>query len=132
MWTRKSNIPKEYQEQRDLVRWIRFNPTIKDYIIKLNNEGKRTAAQTFNLKMMGLCPGASDLFLAFPAHGKHGFFIELKRNKEYTDSDRKTATWIGQLAFIEKIKKVGYHADFCYGWEDAKIKIERYLNGQYR
>ena len=128
--TPNPEIPTEAQEQRALVRWIRFQPEIIEDIIKLNNEGKRTEAQGFNLKMLGMCVGASDLFLAYPAHGKCGLWIEMKKNKKYTKCDRETSTWIAQEKFIERRRARGYAAHMVFGWEHGKNVIEAYLEGR--
>lgn len=126
--------PSENQEQRALVQWIKLHPKLKDHVMKLNNEGQRTPGQTWNLKMMGLCIGASDLFLAYPvkrANGEwyHGLWVEMKRNKKYCPSERSTETWKMQEDFQERMKKMGYAAKFCYGCSDAIKVIERYLEG---
>lgn len=123
-------IPTENQEQRALVKWIKTHYLIRDYLIKTNNEGKRTPGQGFNLKLMGLCVGASDLFLAYPSTSKgyHGLWLEVKRNKKYTPSERRTDTWIAEEMFQERMKKVGFAAEFCYGWIHGKAIIDDYLS----
>jgi hypothetical protein len=126
--------PNENQEQRAIVKWLKLHPILKDFVIKLNNEGQRSPGQTWNLKMMGLCNGASDLFIAYPVkrtngHWYHGLWIEMKRKKKYTPSERSTDTWIAQESFQELMKSVGFQAKFCYGWEEAMQVIERYLQG---
>ena len=121
-------IATENQEQRALVKWIRTQQNIRDCVIKLNNEGKRTLAQGWNLKMMGMCPGASDLFLAYPANGYHGLWLEVKRSKQYPNSARTTEQWLAQEIFLERMKSLGYQGFFCYGWLHGKKLIEDYLS----
>jgi hypothetical protein len=123
-------IATENQEQRALVKWIRMQPRIRDYVVKLNNEGARTVAQSWNLKLMGMNPGASDLFLAYPSpNGRfHGLWLEVKRNKKYTESEMKTETWMRQAEFILRMVDVGYAGYFCFGWENGKRIIEEYLS----
>jgi len=79
---------------------------------------------------MGLRPGASDLFIYYPnkSKTKAGLWLEVKRNKKYTPSERKTETWIAQEKFIETVKTVGFEGKFCYGWIDGKEIIEAYLS----
>jgi hypothetical protein len=126
--TRKFLIPTENQEQRALVKWLSLHPILKDFYCKNNNEGKRTEGQTWNLKLMGLRPGVPDLFIYYPSpSGKHGLWLEMKRNMNYPPSARKGASWVLQDEFIERVKKVGFEASFCYGWEDGKRIIESYL-----
>jgi hypothetical protein len=125
--TKKLVIPSENQEQKALVTWLSYHPIVRDFFCKNNNEGKRTVAQGHNLKLMGLRPGVSDLFIYYPTTTYHGLFLEVKRNKKYTKSERLTDTWIAQEKFIETVKSVGYQGHWCYGWEDGKKIIEAYL-----
>lgn len=124
----KLAVPSENQEQRWLVKWMSLHPVIAEYFCKNNNEGKRTLAQGWNLKLMGLRPGVSDLFIYYPFGKFSGLWLEIKRNKAYTKSERETDTWIAQVKFQEDVKRVGYSAFFAYGWLDAKDIIERYLD----
>lgn len=129
--TTKLAIPSENHEQRALVRWMSYHPIVRDYFCKNNNEGKRTEAQGHNLKLMGLRPGVSDLFVYYPSHGLSGLWLEVKRNKKYTKSERSTSTWIAQERFIENVISVGYAGSFCYGMEDGIRIIKEYLSGSF-
>lgn len=120
--------PKEHMEQTALVAWLRCHPTLKKYFLKNDNEGKRTPAQGFQAKRMGLRPGASDLFIAWPTKTYAGLWLEMKRNKKYTPSERARPTWVAQEEFLNDMRSVGYAGYFCYGWEDGKRIIEGYLN----
>ncbi len=120
-------IPTENQEQRSLVNWLIYHPIVRDYFCKNNNEGKRSDIQGRNLKLMGLRPGVSDLLIYYPTRSYHGLFLEVKRDKKYTPSERVTETWIAQEKFLDAVKKVGYAGEFCYGWVDGKKIIENYL-----
>jgi hypothetical protein len=120
-------IPKEWQEQVALVEWLRYHPQLKKLFLKNDNEGKRTPAQGFQAKRMGLRPGASDLFIAWPTMLHPGLWLEVKRNKRYTKSEMSTPSWLAQIEFIEDMKSVGYAGEFCYGWIDGKRIIESYL-----
>lgn len=122
-------IPSENQEQRALVKWLSYHPIVRDYFCKNNNEGKRSEAQGWNLKLMGLRPGVSDLFLAYPSKSKKyaGLWLEVKKNMKYPPSAKKNKTWVQQQEWIDLMKGVGYHGDFCYGWEHGVRIIEEYL-----
>ncbi|CAB4128392.1 hypothetical protein UFOVP100_29 [uncultured Caudovirales phage] len=76
---------------------------------------------------MGLRPGVSDLLIYYPTKTYHGLFLEIKRNKKYSASERKTKTWIAQQEFISIVRSVGYCGETCYGWLDGKNIIESYL-----
>jgi hypothetical protein len=127
--TKRVAIPSENQEQRWLVKWLSSHPQIKDFFCKNNNEGKRTEVQTWNLKLMGLRPGVSDLFIPYPSQsGKYaGLWLEVKRNMNYPPSAMKSITWIQQEVWIERMKSVGFDGRFCYGWVNGKEIIEGYL-----
>lgn len=116
------------QEQKALVRWLSYHHKLKDFYCKLDNEGKRSPRLGANLKLLGLRPGASDLFIYYPVGKFCGLWLEMKRSKEYTHSERSTLTWRQQAAFIEEVKSVGYAAFFAYGWIHGKDIIEQYLN----
>lgn len=125
--TKRLAIPVERVEQRALVKWLSIHPVLRDFFCKNNNEGKRTAIQTAHLKLEGLRPGVSDLFIYYPTKTYHGLWLEVKRNMVYPPSAKKTPTWIAQEAFQETVKSVGFAAHFCYGWNDGREIIQRYL-----
>jgi hypothetical protein len=126
--TRKFLIPTENQEQRALVKWLSLHPVLKDFYCKNNNEGKRTEAQGWNLKLMGLRAGVSDLTIYFPTKLHHGLFLEVKRAMNYPVSARKSETWIAQEEFARIVRSVGYEAKTCFCWQDGVKIIENYLN----
>lgn len=72
-------------------------------------------------------PGVSDLFIFYPTSKYHGLFLEVKRAKNYTASEKRTDTWIAQEIFLDTVKSVGYAGQFCYGWSHGKSIIEEYL-----
>lgn len=109
------------------MKWLSFHPTVRNFFCKNNNEGVRTAGQGWNLKLMGLRSGVSDLFIYYPTATYHGLWLEVKRNKRYTPSERLTDTWIAQEDFIKSVKSVGYEAKICYGVDDGIEIIESYL-----
>lgn len=125
--TLKQDVPLERQEQQWLVDWLNYHPILSDFFHKTNNEGKRTPLQGHQLKRMGLRPGASDICIYYPTKTHHGLWLEVKRNKKYTKSEREKPTWIAQERFLETVKSVGYAGFFCYGWVDGKEIIESYL-----
>lgn len=104
-----------------------MHPILKKFYCKTNNEGKRSVIAGHNLKAMGLRPGVSDILIYYPNKTKHGLWLEVKRNKKYTPSERRTPTWLAQEEFIKIVKSVGYEGKICYGWEDGKRIIEDYL-----
>lgn len=122
------DVLTENQEQRQLVKWIRDRADISPFVIKITNEGRMTVGQRCNLILMGLCPGASDLFIAVPNVKYHGLWIEMKRNKRYSASEMATESWISQEDFQKRVRFHGYAAFFCYGFDHAKKVIESYFD----
>lgn len=123
----KKLLASENQEQRALVRWLKMHNRLRKCFCKNNNEGKRTAAQGHNLQLMGLRAGVSDLFIYYPTRQYHGLWLEVKQNRKYTPSEMRKDTWVAQAEFIDTVKKLGYAGEFCFGWEDGRNIIERYL-----
>ncbi len=120
----------EWREQADFVKWCAAVPAIKDVVINIRNEGKRDVVQAAIAKRMGLCRGASDIFIARPSAGRHGLFLEFKQNRAYSPSERAKPSWVSQRTFIARMRAMGYGAAFAYGCEDA-IRITRlYLEQQ--
>lgn len=116
----KQRVPTEAQEQMWLMQWIGLHPILKGNVISIPNEGLRSPRNGAKLKRMGLTPGAADLFVAVPTKLYHGLFLELKRISGSTVS-------VAQLEFGSRMRKMGYQAKICYGWEEAKETIEYYL-----
>jgi len=112
-------------EQIALVDWIQFKPKIKDYLIAIRNEGKRSKIEGHQAKLMGLRPGASDLFLAYPSNGKPGLWIELKVPARNGKPAGKPSS--EQLLFLEQMSLVGYATKICYGWHEAANTILEYI-----
>jgi hypothetical protein len=127
MYKNQGKIATETQEQMAIVKWLSLHPTLKDFYCKIPNDGLRSSITGRQMQLTGLRRGAADLYIYYPVGKYHGLFIEMKRNKRYTLSERKTETWIAQENFQNIVKSVGYAHFFCYGWEDAKNVIESYL-----
>ncbi len=132
----RSLVPYESEEQCALVQWLNLHTILRNFFAKLDNEGKRHVTIRNGKKIPlglilaikeGLRPGLSDLFIYFPTNTYHGLFLEVKQNRIYTPSERRTRTWIAQEKFKETVKSVGYAAETCYGWQHGKRVIEDYL-----
>ena len=73
-----------------------------------------------------------DLVIAEPNTSKHAMFLEIK--KEYSDVYKKDGSLVksehieAQQKTIERLRELGYEADFGLGFNDSIQKIERYLN----
>lgn len=127
--TKANGCLPEWREQAALVQWCQLQPALRMHVINIRNEGRRNPAQANVARMMGLRKGASDLFIARPAFGCHGLWLEVKEAREYTASEMRTPTWLAQLEFICLMRDTGYGADFAFGCEDGIAKVRAYLSG---
>lgn len=92
-----------------------------DRTYAIPNGGGRSRAEAGRLKAEGVRKGVSDVFVSFPAHGKHGMYIEMK-----APNGRKRDE---QEGWIEGSVNLGYAAHFCFG-ADAAVNIWRaYVDG---
>ncbi|MDO5397449.1 MAG: VRR-NUC domain-containing protein [bacterium] len=112
----------EAAEQSTLIDWsLRCRGKYPELglLFHIPNGGSRNRAEAVHLKRQGVKAGVPDLFLP-TARGKyHGLFIEMKYGKNKpTNAQRE---WMAAL------NEQGYLAVVCYGFDDARDTIERYL-----
>lgn len=84
------------------------------------NGGKRSKTTAVRLKMEGVKAGVPDLFLPVARGGFYGLFIEMKAGKNKTT--QKQEEWLAALG------AQGYCAQVCYGFEEARDAILKYLD----
>ena len=118
----KKRISSEYHECLAYFKWAQFNPILRDYLIKIVNEGQRSKTNGYYLKLIGFRAGIPDYFLPYPNSTYHGLWIEMKCVDE-----RNKAKRANQLEWIEKLKKIGHYACICYGWHEAATVTTDYL-----
>lgn len=111
----------EYGECLTFYQWTQWQPRLKDRVIKIANEGKRSIIGGKRLKRIGLTKGIPDYFIFIPTFKYHGLFIEMKI-KDSGKIDKNQEAW------IEKLTSYGYCAKVAYGAADAIRIIESYLN----
>lgn len=107
--------------QIPLVKWFKSTyPSLGEFLMHFPNEGKRTKHGGFYLKLMGMRPGVSDLFLAYPRGKFAGLWMELKMPLKKPSGN--------QLNFLQDMANVGY--EIWWGTEliEAKRKIQNYLS----
>ena len=111
----KKIYPTEAQEQKAVIEY--FSHTwVGDYLIHIPNGGARSSAREGkNLKLMGVKPGVSDLFLAYTVWEDFrieycGLWIELKRNINSYSSEKaaKNAVTESQREWLRKMNKLKY------------------------
>lgn len=111
----------EHQEQVMLITWFRMQyKQYKYHLWAIPNGGSRHIVTAVNLKAEGVLAGVSDLFLMIPKGEYHGMFIEMKA-KGGNLSDK-------QKDFMGAATLMGYQAVVCYGFDEAKEAITKYLH----
>lgn len=117
----------EHSHQVALFQWAALN--IKDYpqlkwLFAVPNGFYSSPGQKAKMKAEGLKDGVPDVWLPIPVqtswgHSFAGLAIELKVGKNKTSKD--------QDEWIEHLDKMGYAVFVCYGWENARDCIIKYL-----
>lgn len=91
---------------------------------------KMTIGQARKMKMLGNTKAWPDLFIAVPAGGYHGFFLEIKKGGTILynkNEDFATDHLREQGETLNKLWANGYVALFAVGWRTAKQEIVNYL-----
>ncbi len=112
----------EHAEQAALFRWAEFArarlPELA-LLYAVPNGGHRHKATGARLKAEGVKRGVPDVCLPVARNGAHGLYIELKTERGKTTSE--------QIGWIRALRRHGYAAEVCHGWESARSMIEHYL-----
>lgn len=110
-------IPTEQDECIAFYSWAQTIPNLKDFLIHIPNEGKRTPWGGKKLLAMGLKPGIPDYFYPVANETFHGLWIEMKRkDPKLHKKNPLQQSWIISLGIL------GYYATYAYGADHA-IKI---------
>ena len=125
---RRSKLFPESEVQINILRWLELhNPRARKAIIMIGNEGKRTAAGNSLAIRMGMYPGASDLFLAWPNRGYAGLFLEVKP-PGWKATPSKMQHHQRQLDFIGHMMSLGYYGEVGAGFDECIEILKGYLN----
>lgn len=112
----------EHAEQVALFAWAENNverlPALS-LMFAIPNGGHRHAAVAAKLKQEGVKAGIPDILLPWPAHGRHGLFIEMKYGRNKTSNS--------QQLWLQRLQQAGYATATCYGCDEAIRIIEEYL-----
>lgn len=116
-------IHRESLEQQALFQWVQLN--IKKYpelelLYHIPNGGKRNVREGARLKKEGVKAGVPDIHLPIPRGMYYSLWIELKVKGNKTSAN--------QEKWISKLRGYGHEVAVCYGWEEAKNAIEKYLD----
>lgn len=108
----------EAAEQERIFRWAAYIPELK-YMYAVPNGGSRNRLEAANMKLQGVKRGVSDICLPLPKGRYCGLYIELKTKGNKASCE--------QAEFLREVNHRGYCGVVCYGFEEAKEVIERYL-----
>ena len=115
----------ESDNQIALFQWAEYNqakyPEL-ELLYSIPNGGKRNLLEAVRLKKEGVRAGVPDTFLSVAKGNFHGLYIELKSDKGKLSLKQKN--------YIEKLREQSYKVAVCYGWEQARDTILRYLKGE--
>ena len=110
----------EHQEQVMLITWFRMQyKQYKLHLWAIPNGGSRHIVTAVNLKAEGVLAGVSDLFLMIPKGEYHGMFIEMKAKAGKVSDSQKE--------FMAAASSINYKTVVCYGFDEAKEAITKYL-----
>lgn len=115
----KAPTPTEHEEQVTLFTWFRMRYAGM-LMYAIPNGGARSSITGARLRDEGVLAGVPDVFLPCPSGGKHGLYIEMKRQK----GGRVSAP---QKAVMQALRMQGYEVAVCHGWQEARGCIEQYL-----
>lgn len=110
----------ETTEQIRLFNWANNNLTALPCLTLMYhvpNEGKRSNGAI--LKAMGMKDGVPDVVLPVARKNFHGLYLEMKYGKNRETKEQKE--------FMELLRQEGYKTSVCYGFENAKGEILKYL-----
>lgn len=118
----KSLIANEQQEHIAFIERVNLElPKYAKYLLHPANGGSRHPAEARNLKRMGVRPGVSDIFFAYPVNGYHGLWMELKRKNGKLTS--------AQAEWLQLMQEVDYAVAVAFSSEQAMHYILSYIKG---
>lgn len=83
------------------------------------NEGKRSRIAGARMKQSGLKSGVPDICLPTAHGGYIGLYIEMKVKPNKPTENQKR--------WLRALRSAGHCTAVCYGWEEARRLIEKYL-----
>lgn len=115
----------EFEHQAALIAWARLSVTKRllpgiEWLHCSLNGVKLSRAQAGKAKAGGMLSGVPDLLLPVPKGGCAGLWVEMKAGKNKPTPE--------QSAFLDAMRAVGYRAEVCYEWTEAKRIITEYLS----
>lgn len=111
---------------------LRFKNVV--YRFDLASDMKLTKGQANRHHKLHPYRGFPDLFIAKKVGEYGGLFLEIKKSGTKVRT-KKGEYYAGHIAeqgeFLEKLRDLGYAADFAIGYSESIEKIENYLGGKW-
>jgi hypothetical protein len=122
----------EHQHQVALINWahraklapaadVEPGTTIGHYLLAIPLGGYRNPREAARLKAEGAKPGVSDLLLPLRRGGFGSLWLEMK-----APGNKPTPL---QRAWLERMRRAGYRAEWRDDWQKAAELIQDYLDG---
>lgn len=114
----------ESTEQANLFRWFALTRwqgrPLSDFAFAVPNGGyKLSPIMASRLHRTGTKAGVPDVLLPIAAGGYHGLWLELKAIGGRLSE--------AQQEVIAMLRGQGYRVEVCFGWDAARLAVERYL-----
>lgn len=134
---------REEEEQQRVIEWAKLQLPVwgfpRECLFAIPNgahlagDRDQRARQMTRMKRVGFLNGVADLFLSVPRSGRAGLWIEMKKPRSNFDSpaDAERAWKPGQRQFAATQQKLGYAYALCYGFDEARAAIMKYLRGKW-
>jgi hypothetical protein len=125
--------PQETEEQQALFAWADLTkgrmPELQD-MFAVPNASRRSKRMGAQMKREGMKAGVPDIVLPHARGGYHALYIEMKRRRVAgvkVELKAGTRPRENQRDWHSRLQRAGNRVCVCYGWEDARGVIERYL-----
>jgi len=121
-------LNREYYEQVNVVKYMSLTYPCALYCASAG--GMRTGIATAKkMKNMGYVKGCPDLMIFEPRNTYKGLFVEMKA-PAIRGYAAKGSPSPEQTDWQIKLNTRGYLACICYGFDEAKAVIDKYLRGE--
>ena len=112
----RPRLPSEHAEQVRFIEW--FRRTYPQHrVFAIPNGGNRSTKEGASLKREGVSAGVPDLYIR-----GINTWVEMKKKKGGVISDK-------QKDWIKYLRSIGDNVIIGYGYEDAKAKVIKIING---
>ena len=124
-------MKEELNVQKSLCKWLKLQYPRMVFFSDMSGL-KTTIGVAVQMKALRSGNAIPDLFIACPANGKAGLFLEIKRDVAAVwrkdGTLRKNEHVAEQFAMLMYLRDLGYAAEFGYGLDDCISKVKNYFS----